>query len=355
MISESFEEAKDERSFQKGWSPLTVMQMHVGEQGNGHIEVENPLLQKRLLLSRSAALELFKGSFHNPSNPVGLTAERLRELGLLDVQELHPETTEAIDHWHSRNWQDSLGYYLRSRVRDFADSDHDYRTQNHIILQDYLQKDGPPPSHKRAGESAEPLVEPLPLPDIPLGKVLHKRSATRHVPARNFESDILSSILFHGTQLIRKNRTVPQTKGNRSYLYSFGCAFDLYLVVYDIAGMEPGIYFYDVEDHSVELIRAGDFRAQMSASLYGLNWPLTAGCSLLYVAEYERYQWRYRHERALRNLFIDAGRAVHYAILCSTAYGKLTSHTPAVKDALAAELLGLDPIREQVLYTLTLS
>ncbi|MCP1133367.1 SagB/ThcOx family dehydrogenase [Paenibacillus polysaccharolyticus] len=355
MNSKTFEETNHERITYKGWCPLTTMQMHVGEQKNGYVEVENPLLQKRLLMSRSAMLELLKESFINPSNPIGVAANRLREYGLLDADELDAETVNAIEHWKRRNWQDSLGYYLKSRVTDFADSNNDYRTKNHIILQDYLQKDGPPPPHKRAGENAKQLVEPLLLPDVPLGKVLHKRSATRHVPARNFENDILSSILFHGTQLIRKNRTVPQTKGNRSYLYSFGCAFDLYLVVYDITGIEPGIYFYDVEDHSIELIISGDFREQMSATLYGLNWPLTAGCTLLYVAEYERYQWRYRHERALRNLFIDAGRAVHQAILCSTAFGKLTSHTPAVKDELATEILRLDPTREQVLYTLTLS
>ncbi|CAM3105156.1 SagB/ThcOx family dehydrogenase [Paenibacillus sediminis] len=355
MNPESLEQVKDESQIQRGWSPLTAMRMHVDEIQSGYLEFENPLLQKRVQLSRSAALELLKGSLQNPSNPVGTTAERLREFGLLDAPELHPETAAGIEHWHSRNWNDSLGYYLWSRVREFADKVQDYRTQNRIVLQDYLQKDGIPPLHKRVGEKAESLPKPLPLPDISLGKVLHRRSATRRVPARYFEHDVLSSILFHGTQLIRKNRKVPPTEGNRKYLASFGCAFDIYLVVYGIADMEPGIYLYDVEDHAVELIIPGEWREQMTACLYGLKWPLTAGCTLLYVAEYERYQWRYRHERALRNLFIDAGRAVHYAILCAAAYGKLTSHTPAVKDALAAEILGLDPTREQVLYTLTLA
>ncbi|MED3652628.1 SagB/ThcOx family dehydrogenase [Heyndrickxia sporothermodurans] len=355
MNSELFEQVKDEHQIQKGWSPTTVMRMHVDEEQSGHMEFENPLLRKRVLLSRTAVLELFKGSMDNPGNPVGITADRLREFNLLDAPELHPSTAASVEHWYSRNWNDSLGYYLWSRVKDFADKTQDYRTQNHIILQDYLEKDGKPPLHKRAGERAEPLAEPLPLPDIPLGKVLHRRSAARRVPTRHFEHDILSSILFHGTQLIRKTRNVPETKGNRSYLYSFGSAFDIYLAVYGIDGMEPGIYLYDVEDHALELIKPGECRDEMSASMYGIKWPLTAGCTLLYVAEYERYQWRYRHERALRNLFIDAGRAVHYAILCATAYGKLTSHTPAVKDGLATKLLGLDPTREQVLYTLTLA
>ncbi|WP_394578527.1 SagB/ThcOx family dehydrogenase [Cytobacillus firmus] len=355
MISKTFEQVKDETQTQKGWSPQTVMRMHVDEVQSGNLEIANQLLGKRVLLSRSAALNLLKGSLQDPENPVGKTAEGLQEFGLLDAPELDLATTAGIEHWYSRNWNESIGYYLASRVRDFADKGRDYRDQNNKILQEYLQEDGKPPLHKRVGDKAVPLVEPLPLPEIPLGKVLYRRSATRHVPARHFEHDIFSSILFHGTQQIRKTRKFSQTKGNRSYLYSFGSAFDIYVVVYGIDGMESGIYLYDVEDHALELITAGEYREQMSSCLYGIKWPLTGGCTILYVADYERYQWRYRHERALRNLYIDSGRAVHYAILCATAYGKLTSHTPAVKDSLAAEMLGIDPTREQVLYTLTLA
>ena len=49
-----------------------------------------------------------------------------------------------------------------------------------------------------------------------------------------------------------------------------------------------------------------------------------------------------------------AGRLAHFLILCATAHQLRTHQSPAVRDSLIVELLGLDLVEQHILYTVTL-
>jgi SagB-type dehydrogenase family enzyme len=137
-------------------------------------------------------------------------------------------------------------------------------------------------------------------------------------------------------------------------LNSYGVAFDFYIVVFEVESLTSGIYFYDLRDHAVLLLRSGTFRPVMTGLLSNQAAPDTAGWTILLVADLPQYQWRYRHERALRNLYLEAGRIGQHLILTSTLFGLATLPTPALADRDLSALLQLDPVRQTPIYSLTM-
>lgn len=86
----------------------------------------------------------------------------------------------------------------------------------------------------------------------------------------------------------------------------------------------------------------------------GQNVFENASLSLFYSVNFLRYQWRYRHERALRNLYIESGRLMQKTIVIAEYLDAGSFITPALKDHKLASLLNLDTVDEVVLYSQTI-
>jgi SagB-type dehydrogenase family enzyme len=163
----------------------------------------------------------------------------------------------------------------------------------------------------------------------------------------------LSNVIAHGLDDVRTNRLLAK-QDELEWLRSHGTAFDLYVVAYRVDDLTPGAYRYDFIDHTLQLVRPGDLRSEMSAILVGMRAPETAAFTLILAADFAQYQWRYRHERALRHLYMSAGRSGQRLLVAAQAYGLGTLPTPATRDAATCDLLRLDPRVSTPLYTLTM-
>jgi SagB-type dehydrogenase family enzyme len=321
------------------------------------LELVQPQSGRRMSLSRSAALDLV---YHADD---GRTARA--------VAEPRPPDPRGA-HWVARNWTWSLPLYLFSRGVAFADEKdgHDAGIRREV-LGGYLRHSRPP-----APQAPDGPRLPLPVPsESPgalarsLGDVLASRRSVPRPGARPLPLSELGDLLWAALPRLRDSLAVAQDyeRDPVALLTSLGCAFDLYLVAYDVTGLDPGVYRYLPVEH--ELIGrpldgapgpepatdTAALRELMRRVLIGQPAPLTAAASVCVVAEFERYQWRYRHERALRLLYIDAGRVMAYLQGTATAFGKSTHITPAARDSRAAEFFGYDPASRQLLYSLSLS
>jgi SagB-type dehydrogenase family enzyme len=68
------------------------------------------------------------------------------------------------------------------------------------------------------------------------------------------------------------------------------------------------------------------------------------------TAVFPRTMWKYRHARAYRVVLLDAGHLCQTFCLVSTWLGLAPFCTAALKDTLIEEDLGIDGIRESILY-----
>jgi hypothetical protein len=68
------------------------------------------------------------------------------------------------------------------------------------------------------------------------------------------------------------------------------------------ARLRPGLYHYQAEEHALALVEPDDGRPAAAAD--------DQGPTLCVTAVFERFQWRYRHAWAYKDLFLDLGHVV---------------------------------------------
>jgi SagB-type dehydrogenase family enzyme len=133
------------------------------------------------------------------------------------------------------------------------------------------------------------------------------------------------------------------------------------VVVNKVEGLEPGLYHYRVAgldilerpiaegSHSLELLRAGDLRAEISGAALDQGLCGKAGATFIYTAVFARSEWKYR-ERSYRYFYLDAGHMAAQLSLAAVAQGLGTCQIAAFYDKELNDLVGVDGQSEGSLY-----
>lgn len=126
-------------------------------------------------------------------------------------------------------------------------------------------------------------------------------------------------------------------------------ALDVYPVVFRVAGLAPGVYRYAVEDHSLELVRSGDFGEHLAALM--LNQPYIADSSVVFmlVGNKDRIAQQYG-ERGYRYLLIEAGHIAQNVCLVATGLGLGSVTIGGFVDSAVNQLLRVDGVTQMALY-----
>jgi SagB-type dehydrogenase family enzyme len=257
-------------------------------------------------------------------------------------------------HWEDRGWYPSGQYYVASRRWAYRDSPDPDGAIREATIRHYLEVDGPPEAAEpRTGRRVK-LEEAAYPDDTPVSRLLVDRRSGRAYARKPVPLARLSGLLWHGLAEVRAYRERACEGKPLSLLDSYGSAWDFYVCAYNIAGLEPGIYRYGVSEHDLTCIRPGDHRAAMVNVMQGMRSPATAAWTLGLVADFPRYQWRYRHEHGLRRLYMESGILAQELLILAMAYGLSTLVTPAQRDRPYMELHELSPDRFAPIYTLTM-
>jgi len=115
---------------------------------------------------------------------------------------------------------------------------------------------------------------------------------------------------------------------------------EVYLAVYDMEGLEPGVYYYHVGEHALKVIRSGD-----SSDFFKTNAGAGLACSIFVTGIAYRSAWKYR-ARAYRYVLLDSGHLLGNLALILKAQGWLYRLCYDLDDGSTGLLLGLDERRE---------
>lgn len=127
-------------------------------------------------------------------------------------------------------------------------------------------------------------------------------------------------------------------------------AFETYLALFNVEGLEKGIYHYLPIEHSLELITTVDnLEDAVTESLVGQKWASEAAAVFYYSVVPYRGEWRYSTD-AHRVLLIDAGHVVQNLYLSCQAIGCGTCAIAAFDQAASDKLLLLDGDEEFLVY-----
>ena len=211
----------------------------------------------------------------------------------------------------------------------------------------------PPPIEKPCRSAAVRVALPPFDPSGEIGRMDLPSAIANRQSRRSYRAEPLSleelSFLLWATQGIREKidaghalRTVP----------SAGCrhAFETYLCVLNIRGVEPGIYRYLPVEHQLlfEFAEENLKRKIVRASL-GQPYPGEAAVTFIWTAIPYRMEWRYGMA-AHKVVAIDAGHVCQNLYLACEAIGAGTCAIAAYDQEGMDELLRLDGDDESVIY-----
>ncbi|MBP1925151.1 SagB-type dehydrogenase family enzyme [Sedimentibacter acidaminivorans] len=180
-------------------------------------------------------------------------------------------------------------------------------------------------------------------------KLVQERKSQRVYKKESITLDQLSFLLWttQGIKEIKGDnyatiRTVPSAGARH--------AFETYLAVLNVDGLEKGIYHYLPLDHSIELItEVDDIENKVSNSLCEQKFAAKSAVVFYYSAVAYRSEWRYVLE-SHKVMLIDAGHVMQNLYLSCGAIGCGTCAIAAFNQELADNLLKLNGKDEFVIY-----
>ncbi len=193
-------------------------------------------------------------------------------------------------------------------------------------------------------------VEKLPAPQTSGGEGLWETIAARR-SVREFRPDPISreqlAQLLWGTQGItaREHGAAFRAAPSAGACYPI----DTYVAVNRVAGLEPGLYRYDVEGAALKRVRQGDLSAAIAAACLDQEMAAQAAVVFVWVAVPARSAQRYR-ERAYRYVYLDAGHIGENLHLAATAMGLGCCAIGAFFDDEVNAIVGVDGQTETAVY-----
>lgn len=120
---------------------------------------------------------------------------------------------------------------------------------------------------------------------------------------------------------------------------------ELYVVCGGIPGLDAGVYHYDPDGSSLDLLREGDYRLAVAEACGGESGVAGAPVSVVYTDVTWRNACKYQ-AREYRHAFWDCGTILANTLAMSSASGVPARVVTGFVDDSISELLGLDPLRE---------
>ncbi len=125
---------------------------------------------------------------------------------------------------------------------------------------------------------------------------------------------------------------------------------EVYLMALRVKGLRGGLYHYHPARHCLETISTSATRTKAWLYCARQDYAKKAAALFLMTAVFRRTMWKYHHARAYRVVLLDAGHLCQTFCLVATWLGLAPFCTAALKDTLIENDLGIDGIRESVLY-----
>ena len=120
---------------------------------------------------------------------------------------------------------------------------------------------------------------------------------------------------------------------------------ELYVVCGGIPDLDAGVYHYDPDGSSLDLLREGDYRAAVARAAGGEPAVAAASASIVFTDVTWRNACKYQ-AREYRHAFWDCGTILANTLAMSSASGVPARVVAGFVDDSISELLGLDPLRE---------
>ncbi len=168
---------------------------------------------------------------------------------------------------------------------------------------------------------------------ISIEETLHQRRSVRDYKKSPLNLEEVSQLLWAGTGKNLHRRTAP----------SAGATYPLevYLVVGEVEGLEPGVYRYSIPKHSLEKTWEQDVRKPLCRAALEQRMIERAPVSLVIAADYHRTTGHYG-QRGIRYVHMEVGHVGQNISLQAVALNMGTVMIGAFDDRQVKEILKIE-------------
>ncbi|MDI9442480.1 MAG: SagB/ThcOx family dehydrogenase [Firmicutes bacterium] len=209
-----------------------------------------------------------------------------------------------------------------------------------------------PPLQLTHPEDSDPVELPAPkqveVKELPLREAIDNRKSVRDYTGESLTLGELSFLLWctQGVKEVTQRpvtiRTVPSAGARH--------AFETYLLVNNVLGLEPGLYRYLALEHKLLPVNlVSGVSEQIAAAAGGQDIVADSAVTFIWSAVAYRMTWRYG-ERGYRYLFLDAGHVCQNLYLAVQAVGCGACAIGFFDDDALNALLTLDGVEQFVVY-----
>jgi SagB-type dehydrogenase family enzyme len=197
--------------------------------------------------------------------------------------------------------------------------------------------------------SGAELVEP------PLAKTLRetivKRRSARAYSGEPLSVNDLSIVLRNGYGVTGKATLLHEIEQKLRAVPSGGALYplEIYAACFNVDGIEPGLYHYNVQDESLECVRQGQFSAEFGRICFIEETFSKLPALVIISGILKRSSLKYS-ERAYRFMVLEAGHVGQNLCLSATALGLGSLMLGGYLDEEIDQILGVDGVQESVLY-----
>jgi SagB-type dehydrogenase family enzyme len=230
------------------------------------------------------------------------------------------------------------------------------KTKYQFIGKSDQQKGIPQPPLELPPDSGAPIIdlprpETLSVPPLDLRVAIERRRSIRTYTREPLSPDELSFLLWC-TQGVQQTtgtywtmRTVPSA-GSRH-------AFETYLLVNNVDGLEPGLYRFLATTHRLQQVDPDPTVAhRITSACFDQQFILRSGVTFIWTAVPYRMTWRYG-ERGYRDLHLDAGHVCQNLYLAAETVDCGVCGVAAFEDDLMNAILGINGSDQFVIYLAT--
>jgi len=185
-----------------------------------------------------------------------------------------------------------------------------------------------------------------------VGQMIKDRRTHREIVDKSMSIEDLSTLLVRGAglngcisvgeKLTRDGRTYPSGGG----LYPL----EVYPIVLNVTGVDPGVYHFDVRNQCINLLYGGDVREKVKDAYLGEKMLDSVAVCFLVTAIFKRTSFKYG-ERSYRLVNIEAGHLVQNVLCVGQALGLSIVPVNGFFDRRLEKLINVDGVEESILYT----
>ena len=125
---------------------------------------------------------------------------------------------------------------------------------------------------------------------------------------------------------------------------------ECYVLAWNVEGLLPGLYHYNVRANCLERLQSGDLSGEAVGLAAGQSWIRQAAFLCVMTVVARRLFWKYSSDDSYRLFYLDAGHLAQTFSLLATAENLGAFTTASMKESRIEKLLGLDGVSEFPVY-----